>query len=171
MMHCQLQNSKKTRQHDNNSSPASASSLATKRKHCSNHSSLQYYFIRIQWCWWRSGTAAQGVLESLGPWRCSTTMEMWQWGMWLWAWWGGLGLDLVVIEFFSNLNDSVTISVVAGLHAALGHAISQWPGQDFPSGVAALCWCRGPDSGAGSHGVSGFRGKMTDFGSLQEPFL
>ena len=40
-----------------------------------------------------------GVQE---PWRCGT------WGHGQWAWWDGLGLDLMILEFFSNFNSPVT---------------------------------------------------------------
>ena len=47
---------------------------------------------------------AQGVVgsPSLDLWRCGTE------GHCQWAWWSGLGLDLVILEAFSNLSDSVT---------------------------------------------------------------
>ena len=47
--------------------------------------------------------AAQGLVESLPPemWRCGS------WGHGQWAWWGGLGLDWMILEVSSSLNDSV----------------------------------------------------------------
>jgi len=39
------------------------------------------------------------------PWRCSRTVEMWHWG----TWWDGLGLDLGILEVFSNLNGSMKL--------------------------------------------------------------
>ena len=54
-----------------------------------------------------SGTAAQGgggVTIPGGvpePWGCGTE------GCGQWVWWGGLGLDLVILEVFSNLNGSM----------------------------------------------------------------
>jgi len=39
------------------------------------------------------------------PWRCGTE------GRGQWARWGGLGFDMVILEFFSNMNDSMTFQV------------------------------------------------------------
>ena len=56
-----------------------------------------------------SGTAAQGgggVTIRGGvpePWGCGTE------GCGQWARWGGLGLDWVISEVFSNLNDSMVL--------------------------------------------------------------
>ena len=33
-----------------------------------------------------------------------------------WAWWGGLGLDLVILEVFSNPNDSMIICSILTPH-------------------------------------------------------
>ena len=60
--------------------------------------------------WQCSGTAAQGgggvtVPEGVPePWGCGTEGC----GQWA-AWWGGLGLDSVILEVFSNLNDSMAL--------------------------------------------------------------
>ena len=47
-------------------------------------------------------TVPGGVPE---PWGCGTE------GRGQWAWWGGLGLDVVISEIFSNLNDSMSPSI------------------------------------------------------------
>jgi len=46
------------------------------------------------------------------PWRCSRAMEMWHWWMRLWAWCDGLWLDLVILEVFSSISDSMIHQVV-----------------------------------------------------------
>jgi len=53
------------------------------------------------WKWWSH--RVQGVQE---PWRCGTE------GHGQWAWWDGFGLGLVILEVFSNLNDSMTNSAL-----------------------------------------------------------
>ena len=46
-------------------------------------------------------TVPEGVEE---PWGCGTE------GRGQWAWWGGLELDLVILEVFSNLSDCIVFS-------------------------------------------------------------
>ena len=41
------------------------------------------------------------------PWRCSELQRTGTEGREQWAWWGGLGLDLGILEVSSNLNDSM----------------------------------------------------------------
>ena len=69
-----------------------------------------------------SGTAAQGgggVTVHGGvpePWGCGTE------GRGQWARWGGLGLDLVILEVFSNVHNSVSQHHVLGyLESIVSH--------------------------------------------------
>lgn len=50
--------------------------------------------------------AAQGMVRS-HPWRCSRTAEILALRVWQWVWWGGLGLELEILEQFFNLSDAV----------------------------------------------------------------
>jgi len=49
---------------------------------------------------WYLGLQAGGIQEM---WACGTE------GRGHWAWWDGLGLDLVIMEVFSNINDSLIL--------------------------------------------------------------
>jgi len=69
------------------------------RKYFSGRLATQWHSCPGRW-WghhpWRCG----GVPE---PWGCGTE------GRGQWGWWGGLGLDLVISEVFSNLTDSMNL--------------------------------------------------------------
>ena len=69
---------------------------------CSVGTFLSKRVVRL----WHSCPGSGGVTIPGGvpePWRCGTE------GRGQWAWWGGLGLDVVILEVVSNLHDSMLL--------------------------------------------------------------
>ena len=68
--------------------------------------------------------ADAGRWWSLHPWRCSRTVELWHWGTWaVGTVRVGWQLDLVILEVFSDLNDTMTVWVYDFIHGMIS---SQW---------------------------------------------